>query len=148
MSTFASRVVQECLKKPVWPSVEATMNWAIHPYSGWFRNPEITSWGWLVVEIYHDLQGFNHQQVCHWYVSFICWEMTKNSVNCDTIWHSPQLTPGARVVPLAFLGGASGGDFGFPQQAFETPPWSLGFSGSSGLLVACWPVCCWRWIII
>jgi len=30
---------------------------------------------------------------------------------------------GARVVPLAFLGGASGGDFGFPQQAFETPPW-------------------------
>ena len=25
---------------------------------------------------------------------------------------------------------------------------SLGFWGSSGLLVACFPVCCWRWIII
>ena len=94
------------------------------------------------------VQDFVHQQVCHQYLSFICWEMTKNGVKCDTIWHSPQLTPGARVVPLAFLGGASGGDFGFPQQAFETPPWSLGYWGSSGLLVACLPVCCWRWIII
>lgn len=38
---------------------------------------------------------------------------------------------GARVVPLMGLGGASGGDFGFPLQALEVPTWRLGVTGGS-----------------
>ena len=79
MSTFASRVVQECLKKPVWPLAEATVfRWWIGPcllvwriyniyiqYGGWFRNPEITRWGigsWDPI----CLQGFGTSQVVVW----------------------------------------------------------------------------------
>ena len=36
---------------------------------------------------------------------------------------------GARVVPLMGLGGAAGGDYGFPLQALEVPTWRLGFTG-------------------
>ena len=36
----------------------------------------------------------------------------------------PELT-GARVVPFIGLGGASGGEFGFPLQALEVPSWCL-----------------------
>ena len=52
-------------------------------------------------------------------------------------------------MPLAVLGGASGGDFGFPQQAFETPPWNLGIElVPVGLLTAGSPVFFgWRWMV-
>ena len=33
------------------------------------------------------------------------------------------------MVPLMGLGGAAGGDFGFPLQALEVPTWRLGFFG-------------------